>query len=224
VRHSAPEAFGEVRLEGRFGIVLRRLDGPTLLQLSRIGAMTFAQAGAILATVCISVHKTPPPRDVLSLSDPMSGSLRLSGGVIPELIATGDRAPAAGGRAVSCRPSPRQCNHDGGWSEDHRLDRCGPRADRLRLGSATSSFPSSLRKSPTIRTAEPSTRPCSPSTRGWPACPPRRLGRRWSSTRPSPGSAPFSAELLAAPKAVDSEHRSDPALGGRAAGLRRLPR
>ena len=29
----APEVFDEVTLEGRFGIVLSRLDGPTLLQL-----------------------------------------------------------------------------------------------------------------------------------------------------------------------------------------------
>jgi hypothetical protein len=34
----------EVTLEGRFGIVLPRLDGPTLLQLSRSGAMTSAEA------------------------------------------------------------------------------------------------------------------------------------------------------------------------------------
>src|SRR4051794_4897286 len=27
-----PEVFGEVRLDGRFGIVLQRLDGPTLWQ------------------------------------------------------------------------------------------------------------------------------------------------------------------------------------------------
>ena len=36
----APEMFDEVTLEGRFGIVLRRFDGPTLLHLSRSGAMT----------------------------------------------------------------------------------------------------------------------------------------------------------------------------------------
>jgi hypothetical protein len=36
-----PEVFGEVTLDGRFGIVLQRLDGPTLLQLSRTGAVTF---------------------------------------------------------------------------------------------------------------------------------------------------------------------------------------
>src|SRR5215471_4742864 len=36
-----PEVFGELTLEGRFGIVLQRLDGPTLLQLSRTGAVPF---------------------------------------------------------------------------------------------------------------------------------------------------------------------------------------
>jgi hypothetical protein len=66
----------EVTLEGRFGVVLSRLDGPTLLQLSRTGAVTFGQAGATLA---LSVHKTPPPRRVLSLRDVMDGSLPQSG-------------------------------------------------------------------------------------------------------------------------------------------------
>jgi hypothetical protein len=45
----SPEVLDEVTLEGRFGIVLRRLDGPTLMQLSRSGTMTPAQIGAILA-------------------------------------------------------------------------------------------------------------------------------------------------------------------------------
>jgi Ser/Thr protein kinase RdoA (MazF antagonist) len=85
----APEVFDEVTLEGRFGIVLQRLDGPTLLQLSRSGAMTREQTGAILATLAISVHKIAPPPDVLSLRDTMAGSLRLSGGMLPEHIATG---------------------------------------------------------------------------------------------------------------------------------------
>ena len=65
----APEVFGEVTLDGRFGIVLQRLDGPTLLQLSRTGAVTFEQAGAILAALAMSVHKTPPPPEVLSLRE-----------------------------------------------------------------------------------------------------------------------------------------------------------
>jgi len=85
----ALEVFDEVTLEGRFGMVLSRLDGPTLLQLTRSGAITFGQAGAILASVCLSVHKTPPPGDVLALRDSMDGSLLFSGGTIPKHIATG---------------------------------------------------------------------------------------------------------------------------------------
>ena len=85
----APEVLDEVTLEGRFGIVLSRLDGPPLLQLSRSGAMTFGQAGAILASLYLSVHKTSPPPDVLFLRDLMDGSLRLSGGIVPKHIATG---------------------------------------------------------------------------------------------------------------------------------------
>jgi hypothetical protein len=34
----APEVLDEVTLEGRVGIVLSRLDGPTLMQLSRSGS------------------------------------------------------------------------------------------------------------------------------------------------------------------------------------------
>jgi hypothetical protein len=84
----APEVFDEVTLEGRFGIVLGRLDGPTLMQLSRSGAMTPAQAGAILASLYMSVHKTPPPPDVLFLRDWLA-ALQLSGGIVPKHIATG---------------------------------------------------------------------------------------------------------------------------------------
>lgn len=85
----APEVFGEVSLEGRFGMVLNRLDGPTLLQLTRSGAMTFGQAGAILASVCLSVHKTPPPPDVISLRESMDGSLPFTGGTFPKNITNG---------------------------------------------------------------------------------------------------------------------------------------
>jgi hypothetical protein len=84
-----PEVLGEVTLEGRFGIVLTRLDGPTLLQLSRTSAMTSGQVGAILATLAIGVHTTPPPAGVLSLREWMDATLRLSGGMLPEHIATG---------------------------------------------------------------------------------------------------------------------------------------
>ena len=83
-----PEVFGEVTLDGRFGIVLQRLDGPTLWQLSRSGAVTFEQAGAIVAALAMSVHRTPPPPEVLSLREHMEGALRLDDGKLPQHIAT----------------------------------------------------------------------------------------------------------------------------------------
>jgi tRNA A-37 threonylcarbamoyl transferase component Bud32 len=85
----APEMFGEVTLEGRFGIVMSRLDGPTLTQLLKAGAITSLQAGAILATLAMSIHKTPPPPEVLFLRDWMDHSLRGSGDKMPKHIATG---------------------------------------------------------------------------------------------------------------------------------------
>jgi Ser/Thr protein kinase RdoA (MazF antagonist) len=81
--------LGEVNLEGRFGIVLTRLDGPTLAQLSRTGVMTPQQVGAILATLAITVHKTLPPTEVLFLRDWMDHSLQGAGGRIPEHIGSG---------------------------------------------------------------------------------------------------------------------------------------
>lgn len=72
----ALEVFDEMTLEGRFGMVLSRLD---VLQLTRSGAITFGQAGAVLATLALSVHETPPPPDVISLRDSMDGSFLFSG-------------------------------------------------------------------------------------------------------------------------------------------------
>ena len=85
----APEVVGEVTLEGRFGIVLPHLDGSPLRHLSETGAMTAGQVGLVLATVALSVHKTPPPAGVFSLRDNMEGSLRLSASMLPEPIAAG---------------------------------------------------------------------------------------------------------------------------------------
>jgi Ser/Thr protein kinase RdoA (MazF antagonist) len=85
----APEVLGVVTLEGRFGVVLPRFDGPTLLELTRSGAVTRGQAGAILADLCVAVHKTPPPPDVLSLSDWVGAWLQSSSGRLPQHIATG---------------------------------------------------------------------------------------------------------------------------------------
>jgi hypothetical protein len=88
----APEVFGTVILEKRFGIVLQRLGGPSLLQALLSGAMTRGQAGAILADLCLAVHRTPPPPDVPSLHDWVGSWLRGSGGRLPAHIATAVRA------------------------------------------------------------------------------------------------------------------------------------
>ncbi len=60
----APEMFDEVTLEGRFGIVLQRLDGPTLLQLLQTRS---EQVGTILAS---SLH--------IRSQDPAAAGCRLS--------------------------------------------------------------------------------------------------------------------------------------------------
>jgi hypothetical protein len=85
----APEVLGEVALDGRFGIVLPRFDGPTLLQATRAGAITREQAGATLAALCLAVHRTRPPPDALSLREAMDARLRFAGRVLPERITTG---------------------------------------------------------------------------------------------------------------------------------------
>ena len=54
--------------------------------------MSFEQAGAILASVAMSVHETLPPIDVLSLRDNVHDGLRYLGDRIPEHIVTGVRA------------------------------------------------------------------------------------------------------------------------------------
>ena len=85
----APEVFGEVTLDGRFGIVLGRLDGPTLLQVTRSGTVTFARAGAILASLGLSVHKMPPPPEAFHLRGWIDTAFRLSGDIVPKHIASG---------------------------------------------------------------------------------------------------------------------------------------
>ena len=85
----APQVLGEITLEGRFGMILPRLDGPTLLDLSRSAAMPSEQVGAILAAVAMTVHQAPPPAHAPSLRDSVGGSLRDTSGVVPDHIATG---------------------------------------------------------------------------------------------------------------------------------------
>jgi hypothetical protein len=49
----------------------------------------FGEVELILAALCRSVHKTPPPPDIPFLRDVMYGWLRISGAAVPEHIATG---------------------------------------------------------------------------------------------------------------------------------------
>jgi Ser/Thr protein kinase RdoA (MazF antagonist) len=98
----APEVFGEVTVDGRFGIVLRHLDGPTLQQLLLTSVMTLEQVGATLASLYISIHKTPPLPDVLSLRRWIDVFSRVSRDILPEHIAAGvltliDRLPPGDG-------------------------------------------------------------------------------------------------------------------------------
>jgi hypothetical protein len=128
----APEVFDEVILEGRFGVVLQRFDGPTLLQLSRSGAMTPEQTGAILAALAISVHKTAPPSGVLSLRDVMAGSSRLSS-TLPGHIATGILA-----LIERLAPADGLCHGDL-WSGNVMMTADGPRL--IDWGGATRAPP-----------------------------------------------------------------------------------
>jgi aminoglycoside phosphotransferase (APT) family kinase protein len=103
----APEVFGVVMLEGRFGLVLQRFDGPTLLQLTRSGAVTRGQAGAILADLCLAVRNTPPPPAVISLRNWVDAWVRSASGTLPEHIATGVLA-----LAERLQPGDELCHGD----------------------------------------------------------------------------------------------------------------
>jgi Ser/Thr protein kinase RdoA (MazF antagonist) len=107
----APEVLGEVTVEvggeERFGIVLQRFDGPTLMQLTRSGAVTRGQAGAILATLGLAVHQIPPPPEVPTLRGWVDAWLRATSGKLPEPIVTGIRA-----RLERLPPSDTLCHGD----------------------------------------------------------------------------------------------------------------
>jgi len=98
----APEVLGEVVLDDRFGMVLPRYDGPTLQRQLVDRTVTWAQAGAILATLYNAVHKTAAAPGVVSLRDWMAAVSRSDRDVLPEDVAAGvlglvDRLPPADG-------------------------------------------------------------------------------------------------------------------------------
>jgi hypothetical protein len=83
--------------------------------------MTSEQAGAILATLYISVHKTPPPPDAPSLRDWFVSASRVPG--VPEHIATGvltliERLPP--GEPAFFLPSRGYCRLIDAWSRWRR--------------------------------------------------------------------------------------------------------
>ena len=94
----AQPVLDEVTIDGRLGMVLPRLEGPTLLQRLQVGDITLDAAAEVLARLALSVHQAPTPADALPVRDYMEASLRLSAGSVPDPIATGvlamiDRLP-----------------------------------------------------------------------------------------------------------------------------------
>ena len=61
----------------------------TAWQVTRSGAVTFAQAGAILASLGLSVHRMSPPPEAFHLRGRMDTAFRLSGDIVPKHIASG---------------------------------------------------------------------------------------------------------------------------------------
>ncbi|MFY8140096.1 MAG: hypothetical protein ACOVMO_05200, partial [Caulobacter sp.] len=88
-RGPAPEVFEEVTVDGRYGIVMSRLDGPTLQHLSKTRAMSFEETGALLAVVCLSVHGTPPPAEIPALRNYLEHAFRLNNARLPEAVTAG---------------------------------------------------------------------------------------------------------------------------------------
>ncbi len=98
----APEVLDEVMLEGRFGFVLPRYDGPTLRDLLLTKAVMPERAGEILASLYFAIHKTPAPPEVPSLRGWIDTASRQPGGALPEEIVPGvltliDRMPSGDG-------------------------------------------------------------------------------------------------------------------------------
>lgn len=98
----APEVFDEVIVEGRIGLVIARLDGPTLMQATKIKSVSYAEAGAILADRVYAVHATSLPPEIPLLRDYLMSSLRrasdtLSNHVVAGVLALIDRLSPADG-------------------------------------------------------------------------------------------------------------------------------
>jgi Ser/Thr protein kinase RdoA (MazF antagonist) len=85
----APEVFEEVNVGGRVGIVMARLDGPTLIQAIKSNSVSLTEAGDILAGLLHTVHATPPPPELMLLGEYVRSSLKRARGDLPEHVAAG---------------------------------------------------------------------------------------------------------------------------------------
>jgi len=85
----APDVVDVVVVDGRRGIVMSRLDGPSLMDATKAKALSFADAGAVLAACLQAVHATTPPSDVPRLRDAVARGLRRAGAALPEAVANG---------------------------------------------------------------------------------------------------------------------------------------
>ncbi len=85
----APEVFEELSIEGRAGVVMARLDGPTLIQTMKSEAVSYTHAGAVLAGCLHAVHAAPPPSCLMRLRDYVVSSLQRNRGTLSERISAG---------------------------------------------------------------------------------------------------------------------------------------
>jgi len=85
----AAELLGEVVVGGRTGLVLSRLEGPTLMHLSRSGAMTPAETGAVLATLATELHRKLAPSALPTVKDYLAANFQAAGDRIPAPVAVG---------------------------------------------------------------------------------------------------------------------------------------
>jgi Ser/Thr protein kinase RdoA (MazF antagonist) len=94
----APQVLGDVTVDGRFGIVLSRLDGPTLRKLWLDGKIATERAGAILANLYLAVHRAPVPANTITLRRLMTVmSADMPGPMAAGVLALVERLPPAGG-------------------------------------------------------------------------------------------------------------------------------
>jgi aminoglycoside phosphotransferase (APT) family kinase protein len=96
--------------------------------------VTFEQAGAIVAALALSLHKTSPPPEVLSMREYMESELRHDDGKVPKHIATDifaliDRLPT-GDALCHCDLSPGNVimTAEGPKLVDWTFAMCGPAA------------------------------------------------------------------------------------------------